>query len=641
MSWINELYGVYERNKAIVGDSFENCVLLPVYHNTQSAQIQVNLTSDGIFVDAFEVADDDKVTLIPVTEDSATRGSGIAPHPLCDKLIYIAGDYNQYTNSKNDKKVDDCFYAYILALEKWSKSEFSHPSVRAIYEYLKQGSLIKDLSEAGILKLTDSGKLDESHKINKIAQAEAFVRFAVYDQELYNLNCVWKDKSLYQCFIEYYSSLLETVDICYATGKRVPCTYKHISKTRNAGDGTKIISSNDETNFTFRGRFFKKEEAYTLGSEVSQEAHLALRWLIQRQGRSFGNFTLVSWERNLQPIPDVLSSSLSFIENGSEDNDETEYCETKKEYSLALGKAVAGYYQKLKPDSKIMVMGLDSPSDKGRLSIVMYRELDKTYFFENIKNWYQDCSWYMRYRNEKKELVNTIGTPSLYRIVSVIFGTERNGMFEIKPELRKYILKQMLPCIADGAKIPEHVLKMAKTRASSPQMYSSRYSWEEVLDITCALYHKFYLHPEKYGLKKNGVDYSMELDLNNHDRSYLYGRLLAVADRLEYVTYDKSEDDKRMTNAKRYMQAFIANPFKTWNGIYKNLYPYYQKLKAAQRIYYENLFSEITLKFNDDDYTQIKPLDSSFFFGFYSQAKALKDNKIKDDKNDENSKEND
>ena len=48
----------------------------------------------------------------------------------------------------------------------------------------------------------------------------------------------------------------------------------------------------------------------------------------------------------------------------------------------------------------------------------------------------------------------------------------------------------------------------------------------------------------------------MALDVNCTRRDYLYGRLLAVADRIEYRTFDK--DDGRQTNAKRYMNAFSS-----------------------------------------------------------------------------------
>lgn len=83
------------------------------------------------------------VTVIPVTEDSAARSSGIAPHPLCDKLCYVAGDYSFYTGDDKEKY----FEAYIDQLRDWAESDQTHPMVRAIYQYLGKKSLVQDLTE--------------------------------------------------------------------------------------------------------------------------------------------------------------------------------------------------------------------------------------------------------------------------------------------------------------------------------------------------------------------------------------------------------------------------------------------------------------------------------------------------------------
>lgn len=44
-------------------------------------------------------------------------------------------------------------------------------------------------------------------------------------------------------------------------------------------------------------------------------------------------------------------------------------------------------------------------------------------------------------------------------------------------------------------------------------------------------------------------EWNVALDKKETDRNYLYGRLLAVADRIEYLTYDE-KDNGRVTNAK-------------------------------------------------------------------------------------------
>lgn len=98
MSWTNELYQVYENNW---GKDDEKVLLLPIYHSTVNAQVEVTLSEDGEFYSAVPVMDKkDSVTVIPVTEDSGARSSGITPHPFADKLIYIAGDYKEFVSGK-------------------------------------------------------------------------------------------------------------------------------------------------------------------------------------------------------------------------------------------------------------------------------------------------------------------------------------------------------------------------------------------------------------------------------------------------------------------------------------------------------------------------------------------------------------
>ena len=53
----------------------------------------------------------------------------------------------------------------------------------------------------------------------------------------------------------------------------------------------------------------------------------------------------------------------------------------------------------------------------------------------------------------------------------------------------------------------------------------------------------------------------MALNKECDNRDYLYGRLLAVADRIEYRTFEKEKDTARVTNAKRYMSTFSQRPF--------------------------------------------------------------------------------
>ena len=104
----------------------------------------VIIFSDFVFSHAEIVDTDDAETVIPVTEDSSSRSSGIAPHPLCDKLIYIACDYSTYV-AKAKSNADEYFVAYIKALKAWAESEYSDIYITAIYDYLSKRMLINDL----------------------------------------------------------------------------------------------------------------------------------------------------------------------------------------------------------------------------------------------------------------------------------------------------------------------------------------------------------------------------------------------------------------------------------------------------------------------------------------------------------------
>ena len=99
MSWTNELYAAYE----LISKNLKSGIL-PISHSTQNAQIEVVIDERGNYKDARSVDKKEALTIIPVTEDSGTRSSGIAPMPLADKLKYIAGDYSLYSQEENEKK---------------------------------------------------------------------------------------------------------------------------------------------------------------------------------------------------------------------------------------------------------------------------------------------------------------------------------------------------------------------------------------------------------------------------------------------------------------------------------------------------------------------------------------------------------
>ena len=116
----------------------------------------------------------------------------------------------------------------------------------------------------------------------------------------------------------------------------------------------------------------------------------------------------------------------------------------------------------------------------------------------------------------------------------------------------------------------------------------------------------------------------MELDKTCTDRSYLFGRLLAIADRLEghsrYLQQGDGGTDKRPTNAVRYISAFSSKPLRTWKLIFEQLNPYIQRLDGAE--WYQRQIDEIMSLFDFEGLSD-KPLDGKYLLGYSLQRRAM------------------
>lgn len=87
MSWLSYCYKTYQNSVSEIGKQQPGKVpLLPVAHTTQQVNIEVELDKDGNFQYAGLLAQDQRTTIIPCTEESSARTSGMVPHPLVDAI---------------------------------------------------------------------------------------------------------------------------------------------------------------------------------------------------------------------------------------------------------------------------------------------------------------------------------------------------------------------------------------------------------------------------------------------------------------------------------------------------------------------------------------------------------------------------
>lgn len=619
MSWIEKLYRTYENNLGSIGDPNDSVPLLPVSHTTQNAQIHIVIDGHGNFLRASVVPKSDSRTIIPATEEAAGRaGSKPTCFPLCDKLQYLAGDFVAYGGkvtsgfAKNPKEPHE---NYLKLLSGWCESPHKHPKVCAVSEYVKKGKIVSDLAEAKVL-YTENGKLPlvwdgdpgSTPEIFKVVQGEggqndAFIRFSV-EHPGDPQSALWLDRSVWDSWAAYYASQKSLKGLCFVSGEDDFLADQHPAKIRNGGDKAKLISSNDMSGFTFRGRFTTADEACGVGFKVTQKAHSALRWLIARQGRKPGDLAVVAWAVSGSNIPDPLADTFSLLFSNEEEKSAPEISYTAQEVGIQLSKLIGGYSANLGATDNVVVMALDSATP-GRMAIRYYRELTGSEFLQRVQAWHAGCCWRQYFGKDRI----FVGAPAPRDIAEAAYGRR------LDDKLRKATVERLLPCIVDGSPIPRDLVESCVRRASNRNGLDY-WEWEKALGIACALFRKL---NEKEG-------FSMALDENRKTRDYLYGRLLALADSLEQWALSKAGED-RQTNAARLMQRFADHPYSTWRTIELSLAPYKARL-GGQSQKRQALIDKVHSMFDPpEDYTSDKKLSGEFLLGYHCQRAELRKGK--------------
>ena len=649
MSWMQKLYETYQQGVCL--DIVEEQKPIPICHTIQNVHINIVIDEKGDFKRA-KVLEKTQIVL-PSTEKSAGRSNGESPHPLADRIQYVAGDYARYGGLK-----PPYFKGYKEQLEKWCVSEFKHPGANAVYEYISKETIVEDLINSQVLWVDKYNVLliqwPENMRIDVpllfkllpkkrgiLDQGNALVCWTVEKQGV-NLVDTWKDAELQKSWIGFCNSTFKLEGLCCIAGDIQAIASSHPAKLRHSGDKAKLISSNDSKGYTFRGRFTDSLQAVVVGSIISQKAHNALRWLINRQGYRNDDQVVVAWAVSGKSIPEAVKQIEFDLDNFEEveiDQDSQDDF-LKKDLTVDCGQSFArqlkkymkGYKARLQPNEAVIIMGIDSVTT-GRMGITYYREYFAHEYIDMITRWQDDFAWFQRVEKKilhKKGKVKTIVSwpvcaPSLWTIVSAVYG----DIIKSNKTLKKNIIERLIPCIVEAKSFPLDIVNVAIRKASKP-LSGEKWEWERNVGVACALYRGFY---KRHSDKNKRRNYSMALDVIYNNRDYLYGRLLAVAEGVEKYSLYLS-DEKRLSTAIRMMQRFADRPFSTWRTVELALQPYIQRLQNRHGgfVYKQlSLLDEIMELFKKEDFSNDKPLSGEFLLGFHSQRLELRKKREKEE----------
>ena len=559
--------GVYEENSE---------VLSPISHLVTRAAIEITLDANGHFINAAAVDKAEPKIAIPVTEKSAGRTGQPEPHSLCEQVGFLSG--------MDAEKLKQ----YILHLEEWL-AFYDHPTLKAVLAYVKGGTLVSDLTRAELLQFDDKGN---------IKNEKALIRWRVLGSP--QPDC-WKDKSLFDAYIRFYDAQHadDKKAICMLSGETARPATKHPKGVIALNGNAKLISSDDSSGFTYRGRFAEAGQALTVGYEASQKAHAALRWLAANQSVNmvYGGRTFICWnpQGHQTPKPDA-----PFMR-------QTEPVTTPTDYVEKLRETLRGWQTTLPQTAGVVIAAFDAATT-GRLALTYYNELLASDLLERLQDWDQKCCWWSGPFG--------IQSPALYSIASLAFGNRRDEKrIECDDRVLKQQMQRLIACRVDGMAMPQDIVRALVVKCENLGLYD-RGLRGKLLSTTCAAIRKYHLDTKKEELK-------LALEPEKRDRSYQYGRLLAILEKAEQDTYET--DEQRLPNAIRLQPMYVRQPQRTFSIVLEQVKKaYYPRLKPGLRTYYEKLIGGIL-----DIISECPPdtpggsLSDSYLMGYYLQKKAL------------------
>lgn len=608
----------------------EVCGILPVGFVQKKIKYRIILTAEGRFETAVPIPDEEQDSMIPSTPQAEGRtGENGPPFPMADQLKYLAG------GQRDDGK----FQAYLDQLTGWAQSSGAPDCLRVLVRYLEGRSLMEDLLGVPGLKLRLHKKEEAQDWTGPDAKSMAC--FSIHRPTGEDVEeRLWMRADVRESWSRYQAGQSGgELGLCYATGQWLPILQNHPKVSGYA----KLISAKDAGfPFQYKGRFIADRSAAEVSTLASGKAHSALRWLLEHQGFQRYGMSVVAWNTAV-PSLDLPEEEKDDLKPNTVEK--RPLPDTFEVYADALRDAAAGHMERLRLWSEaghrdedlrraeeIVILGLQAATD-GRMSITYYQELPGDLYVEQLDRWADDCRWEMPGRMKR------FRSPTWREISEAVLGRDAVSTAKLDLRCAKAATKQMrelqmrlLSCVVDGRPLPEDMVQRAFQRAVQPQSFKDRkdqtstwdsFAWQQCVSVTCAMIRR-------RAAQQGGPIPSPVLDPACRDRDYLFGRLLAVAHKLELDAADPGEKDKR-TEAVRMMGWYVRSPGDGWLRLYGKLLPAFKRLGRDRKTgmddrkarWYQGLLGQIERLFRPGDREGSRPLSYGALVGFSAQLREL------------------
>lgn len=635
MSLANDLIETYDTVFGHEPEGMEK--IAPIAHHYFSIHqvIDITINQKGEFVDAEVNSKLGGKTLLAVTEESASRTSSAAvtPHALNDNLMFMTSRYG--TDGQPENRSYEVFMAQ---LKGWVESREGVPSsVEAIYQYLKHHDPIDDMLASNKLPRDKDGEIDIAKYMKYTVRWRVISRTDDIEE-------TWNNPEIADSWTRYYLNSRDengSRDLDVMTGTYCNVEMVH-PKPISAYGNSKLISiaTKEDSTLHFKGeRFNQSDQILQIAYLSSQKIHNAFSWLMGTQGIAISKNSLpdgrakdkprfiVCWEPHFEPrrqegialLEDIMSCC---IRDGGSLYQSKRDAFREKLYGQQNGQVL---------QHKVSVLMIDRSGD-GRLSPVLYRSFTVEDFFNRLDRWQEECQWYF-YDPQKKETV--LRNPSLFCLAQSAFGVERENdkgkpYLDVNDSVFKDTINVLLRSVLDGRRIPESFVRQIASQASSPERFkgvkgSEWINWKRILWAACAVVHQM-------NLSKNAEkgEHDLELDKETTNRSYLFGRFLAIADRIENQALNRKvngsmeeKTEHRDTNAMRLWSAYAAHPFTCCKNLRSCIAPYLSSLSYGSRKFYEDEMQSVFIKLDPHDSHINHPLDPEYLIGFYQERAYL------------------